>query len=214
MDEGGSPLARHLAGGAEVDDARAYDLVLPEIERVLTLTDDYEFLWHDVWQRIADAMESFARGSSTVEEFTDEKLSLILLASDVYSSSGFSPTKHGAPFTAISHYARGELYLIARPVTGGWSYRMDFPYYSWAETIIRPRITRRDFSGLVTRLNQLERMAEGNWKIDKSELASAIKFATEDGSPGRSSLMPETVVEETRAVIRQASASSASGTQG
>lgn len=212
-DEGGSPLARHLAGGAEVDDARAYDLVLPEVEKVLTRTDDYEFLWHDVWQRIAGAMESFERGSSTVEEFTDEKLSLILLAPDVYSSSGFRPTKHGAPFTAISRNARGQLYLIARPVTGGWSYRMDYPYYSWAETIVRPRIIRRDFSELVARLNRLEKMAEGNWNVDKSELASAVKFAAEDGSPGRSSLAPETVVEETRAALGQENVSSASGAQ-
>lgn len=213
IDEGGSPLARHLAGGAPIDDARAYDLVLPEVERVLTHTDDYEFLWHDVWQHIEDAMETFEKGSSSVEEFADEKLSLILLAPDVYSSTRFRPTKHGAPFTAISRYSRGELYLIARPVTGGWSYRMDFPYYSWAETIVRPRIIRRDFSKLVARLNQLESVAEGNWKVDNSEMASAVKFAEEDGSPGLSSLTPETVVNETRAALRETSASTASGAQ-
>lgn len=214
MDEGGSPLARHLAGGLPFDDARAYELILPEVERVLTYIDDYEFLWRDVWQRIVDAMESFERGTSTVEEFRDEKLSLVRLAPEIYSSSGFRPTKHGAPFTAISQYAHGELYLIARPVTGGWSYRMDFPYYSWAETIVRPRIIRRDFSGLVNRLNQLETTADGAWNLDKSELASAIKFAAEDGSPGRSSLKPETVAEETRSALKEASVKSTSGASG
>src|SRR5882762_8477927 len=34
-DEGGSPLARQLAG-KQVDDARAYELVLTEVERVIT----------------------------------------------------------------------------------------------------------------------------------------------------------------------------------
>ena len=213
-DEAGSPLARHLAGGAPFDEARAYELVLPEVEKVLTRTDDYEFLWHDVWQRIVDSMESFERGSSTVQEFTDEKLSLILLAPDIFSSSGFRPTKHGAPFTAITRNAHGELYLIARPVTGGWSYRMDFPYYSWAETVVRPHIIRRDFSALVAKLNQLEKMEEGNWRVDNSEMASAIKFAADDGSPGRSSLAPETVVEETRAVLRQTNATTTYGASG
>src|SRR5207244_3119209 len=41
----GSPLARHLAGKQVDDDARAYELVLPEVEGVLTRTDNYEPLW-------------------------------------------------------------------------------------------------------------------------------------------------------------------------
>ncbi|MBC7912173.1 MAG: hypothetical protein H7Y30_16825, partial [Pyrinomonadaceae bacterium] len=129
MDEAGSPLARHLAGGAKFDDARAYELVLPEVERVLTRTDDYEFLWRDVWQRIASALESFERGSSKVTEYGDAKLSVITLAPELITSPNFKATKHGAPYTAISRYARGELYLIARPLAGGWSYRLDYPYY-------------------------------------------------------------------------------------
>jgi len=35
----GSPLARRLSGDAVLDDARAYELVLPEVERVLTHTN-------------------------------------------------------------------------------------------------------------------------------------------------------------------------------
>src|SRR5436190_15671840 len=69
-DEVGSPLARQLAGG-EVDDARAYELVLPEVERVLTRTDDYESLWRDGWESIAIAIESFERGESSVTELVD-----------------------------------------------------------------------------------------------------------------------------------------------
>jgi hypothetical protein len=211
MDEAGSPLARHLAGEAVPDHARAYALVLPEVERVLTRIDDYEFLWRDVWARIAAAMESFERGASKVEEFTDEKLSLITLAPDVHSSAGFKPTKHGAPFTAISRYARGELYLIAQPLGDGWSYRADFPYYSWAETIVRPRVVRRDFSALVARLNELEHAATGEWKIDRSEMSSALKFAGPDQAPAQSGLQPETVAAETRAALREARAPSAVG---
>src|SRR5712671_4581801 len=38
-DNTGSPLARQLAGTAVADDARAYELVLPEVEGVLTRTN-------------------------------------------------------------------------------------------------------------------------------------------------------------------------------
>lgn len=211
MDETGSPLARHLAGGAVSDHARAYELVLPEVRKVLERTDDYEFLWRDVWQRISAALESFERGTSKVEEFSGEKLSVITLAPEIYSSNGFNPTKHGAPYTAISHYARGELFLIARPSSGGQSYRIDYPYYSWAETVVRPRIARKDLSSLVARLNDLETRAEGVWKVDRSELSSAAKFVDQNGAPAISSLAPEIVTEETRAALREMRERSAVG---
>ncbi len=203
MDEAGSPLARHLAGGSSCDDARAYELILPEVERVLTRTDDYEFLWRDVWQRIADALESFERGSSKVTEYEDAKLSVITLSPELLTSPNFKATKHGAPYTAISQHARGELYLIARPLAGGWSYRLDYPYYSWAETAVRPPIARRDLGALVARLNELEKSSGGEWLVDRSELASAAKFAGQDKTPALSGLAPEIVAEETRTALLQ-----------
>jgi hypothetical protein len=36
---------------------------------------------------------------------------------------------------AISKFAKGELFLIAIPTSSGWFYRIDYPYYSWAETV-------------------------------------------------------------------------------
>src|SRR5213082_2687333 len=51
-EDAGSPLARHLAGQGEADEARSYELILPEVWNVLTRTNDYEFLWRDVWERI------------------------------------------------------------------------------------------------------------------------------------------------------------------
>ena len=61
-------------------------------------------------------MESFERGASTVIEFADAGLSLVNLAPDVFSESGFNPTRHAAPFTAISRYAHGQLFLITTPL--------------------------------------------------------------------------------------------------
>jgi hypothetical protein len=199
-DEGGSPLARQLAG-EQVDDARAYELVLPEVERVLTRTDDYESIWRESWERIATAIESFELGTSTVTELADAKLSVITLAPEVFSSSGFNPTRHAAPYTAVSRYAHGQIYLITTPVGRGWTYRIDYPYYSWAETLVRPRIARRDLTVLLRRLNEIEGNLDGQWKLDSSEMTSAVKFVVAGGVVGVSTLVPDLVASSLRAAL-------------
>ncbi len=201
-EESGSPLACQLAGETVDDDARAYDLVLPEVERLLNKIDEYEPLWRSAWEKTATALESFARGSSKVTEFEDAGLSLVTLAPDVFSPSGFNPTRHAAPYTAISHYAKGRLFLIATPLRNGWTYRIDYPYYSWAETVVRPRIERRDLSPLLQSLNQIEPEGEGVWKFDKSEMTSAIKFLGADGTLGKSMLAPDEVAKFSAPVYR------------
>jgi hypothetical protein len=126
-----------------------------------------------------------------VTEFGD--VSLVTLAPDIFSPSGFNPTRHAAPYTAISHYAKGRMFVITTPLHSGWSYRVDYPYYSWAETVVRPRIARRDFSALLTKLNQSERNGAGVWKSDNGEMTSAIKFLGEDGTLAASTLAPDDV---------------------
>lgn len=192
-EESASPLASQLAGETITDEARAYELILPEVERLLTKTDEYESLWRSPWDRIAMAIKSFERGASKVTEFPDAGLSLVTLAPEVFSPSGFNPTRHAAPYTAISRYAKGRLFLITTPMQNGWAYRIDYPYYSWAETVVRPLIPRRDFSELLTELNQLEREDAGKWKLDDGEMTSAIKFLGADGTLATSMLMPDEV---------------------
>jgi Family of unknown function (DUF6687) len=187
-DEGlASPLARYLNSGAPVGEAQAYELVLPKVERLLENIDQFEPLWKDEWQRIAAGLDSFQDGRSRVIENHSSKLSLIVL--DPKDFAEFTP------FTAISHNARGNLYLIARKVAGGWSYRVDYPYYSWAETVVRPEIERRDLSTVVALLNEKEK-AEGNrsgeWRTDNSELSSSLKLFAVNGE-AVSALTPESV---------------------
>jgi len=191
--EAGSPLAAYLAGKEINDDAEAYELVLPEVERVLRNTGDYESLWRSGWEAIANAIESFEKGKSTVEEHHDAHLSLITLAPEVFSPSGFNPTRHAAPYTAISHYARGQIFLIATPFRDGWIYRIDYPYYSWAETVVRPEVKRHDFAGLISRLNQIEQNRDGRWKLDNSEMTSVVKFL-DAGTSAASRLRPDELV--------------------
>jgi hypothetical protein len=198
--DSGSPLAGYLAG-VKVDEPRAYELVLPEVERVLTHIDDYEHLWRAAWEKIARAVESFERGSSHVTESPDSGVSLVTLAPEVFSPDGFDPSRHGAPFTAISRYARGSLILIATPLKNGWAYRIDYPYYSWAETIVRPRVKRHDFAHLLTELNQLESGLAGGWKMDTSEMTSALKFLGSDGKFAASMLTPDEVAARFHAML-------------
>ncbi|MDQ3134538.1 MAG: hypothetical protein M3Q76_07000 [Acidobacteriota bacterium] len=199
-----SPLARHLAGGAEeVDEARAYALVLPEVERVITQTDAFEHLWHDEWAKIEASLESFGRGASRVEEDAETGLSIITLARDLYGARGFTPTRHAAPYTAITEHARGRIYLIAIPLEKAWGYRVDYPYYSWADTVVRPRIRRHDFAPLIARLAELEQNRVGRWQLDTEGLSSAFNFARAGGLLCASSLAPDEIAEHLRAALRE-----------
>lgn len=200
--DSGSPLAASLAGATVDDEARAYELVLPEVENVLTKTDEYEYLWRSGWEQLARAIESFERGGSRVEEFVDAGLSLVTLAPEVFSATGFNPARHAAPYTAISHYARGKLFLIATPLNAGWSYRIDYPYYSWAETVIRPRIKRHDFTQPLNELNQLDSRSYGEWKLNRGEMTSAIKFLGSDDQLAGSKLQPDEVAKTVRTALK------------
>jgi hypothetical protein len=149
----------------------------------------------------AAAIDSFERGTSNVTEFADAQLSLIALAPEVFSPSGFNPTRHAAPYTAISRYAHGRIFVITTPVAGGWVYRIDYPYYSWAETIVRPRIVRHDLTACLNQLNEIERNRGGEWKFDTSEMTSAVKFLGADGTLSASTLEPDEVTSVLRASL-------------
>lgn len=190
--EEGSPLARLLAGEEVDDDARAYELVLPEVERLLTNINAYESLWREGWNNVAAAIESFEQGNSSVNEYAG--VSLIKLAPELFDGAGFSPTRHAAPYTAISRYAKGELFLIAIPANGGWFYRLDYPYYSWAETVVRPPIKRRELTSALDLLNSQEN-GSGRWQTDDREMTSAVKFLDEHRMLAVSRLEPEDVVD-------------------
>jgi len=180
------PLAGWLAG-EEMDDARAYELVLPQVEQLLANVNAYEFLWREGWNNVALALESFARGESRVVEYHDSRISLITLSPKLIN-----------PIMAISKHARGELFLIATPAPGGWFYRLDYPYYSWAETVTRPHIPRRDLKNALATLSEKEGNRDGQWngqwKTDDREMTSAAKFLDDAGELQVSRLEPDKVV--------------------
>ena len=189
----GSPFARLLAGEEVDDDARAYELVLPKVEHLLANINDYESLWRDGWQSVVAAIESFEQGRSKVVECSD--ISVVTLAPELFDGAGFSPTRHSAPFTAISKFAKGELFLIAIPTTSGWFYRIDYPYYSWAETVVRPHIPRRDLAPALQLLNSREPNHDAHWQPDNREMTSAVKFLDPAATLAASRLEPDEVAE-------------------
>ena len=100
------------------------------------------------------------------------------------------------------------MFLIATPLEKGWAYRIDYPYYSWAETVVRPKIGRRDLSQVMKQLNELEQNSSASWKVDSSELASAAKFSDENGKLAASMLQPEVVTNTVRAAAVESIAAS------
>ena len=174
-----SPLASWLAGAEVDDDARAYELVLPEVERLLTNINDYESLWREGWNHVALALESFASGKSKVVELPG--ISLVNLEPGLQS-----------PKMAIAKHARGELFLTATPASDGWFYRLDYPFYSWAETVVRPRIERRDLESAFLMLNTKEQ--NGSWVSDNRELTSIARFVDTEGKMTSSRVPPDEVV--------------------
>jgi hypothetical protein len=191
-----SPLAGSILNEAVTDDARAYEAVLPQVESLLSNPAAFESLWRDGWHRISTSMQSFESAKSRVQELGATGVTLITLAQDLFGAHGFNPASHLVPFTAIARFAKGELFVVSMPSDNGWYYRIDYPYYSWAETVVRPRITRRDLSSIVDGLNRRERSPRGRWQKDDRELTSAVKFADENGELVVSGLMPEEVVSE------------------
>ena len=189
----GSPLARLLAGEEVYDDGYAYELVLPKVEHLLTNIDEYESLWRDGWESVVSAIESFEKGKSSVVEHSD--ISIVTLAPELFDGTGFSPTRHSAPYTAISKFARGKLFLIAIPTSSGWFYRIDYPYYSWAETVVRPHIARRDLGPALQLLNSRETNPNGRWQTDNREMTSAVKFLDSAGTLAASRLEPDEVAD-------------------
>ena len=205
----GSPLAQFLNGGNPVDDAKAYELVLPEVEKLITNIDAYEHLWRDGWEQVATAIESFEKGASVTEELTEVNTTLVTVSPDIFGPSGFDPNRHGVPVIAISRYALGELYLIATPYESGWSYRFDYPYYSWAETVVRPKLERRNLTPLLARLNEIERNTKGRWQPDGSEMTSAVKFLDGTKALAASGLRPD----EVAAIVRSEELTRSAGAQ-
>ncbi|HEU5059305.1 MAG TPA: DUF6687 family protein [Kofleriaceae bacterium] len=183
-EDGVSPLASQVRGAPVDDDEEAYRLVLPVVGELVAAPDRFEPLWRDGLAAIDRAMDGFAAGRSRVDEDPAHLVSAVQLERGV----PLEAARH-----AISHHASGRLYLIASELAGGgWSYRIDWPYWSWAETVDRPRIERVDLEPLAARLRALD--PGGTWRLQRGHISDSLEAA---GSRAR----PEEVAAEVRAAL-------------
>jgi len=60
---------------------------------------------------------------------------------------------------------------------------------------VRPRVERRDLSGILQTLNEMEGNRSGVWQADSREMTSAAKFFDEKKKLIASTIKPEEVVE-------------------
>lgn len=60
--------------------------------------------------------------------------------------------------------------------------------------MVRPKVNRHDFGALISQLNQIEQNQDGRWKLDTSEMTSAVKFLDASNTLADSSLRPDEVV--------------------
>ena len=183
-EDGTSPLAGQIRGAPVDDDEECYRLVLPVLGDLLADPDRFEPLWRDALAAIDVVMEGFASGRSRVDEDPAHLVSSIQL-------DGAAPLE--AARHAISHHARGRLYLIASEAEGGgWRYRVDWPYWSWAETVDRPRVETVDLETAAARLRAID--PDGAWRVQRGHLADALESA-------RSRARPDAVAAELRAAL-------------
>jgi hypothetical protein len=172
-----SPLAACVHGGTVTDDEHAYRLVLPVIGDLLARPDRFEDLWRAGLEQIDAAMDSFAGSRSTVDEDADHLVSLVRLAAGASAAERFDPTSHSAALHAVSHHAGGLLTVIASEASDRrWRYHVDWPYWSWADTVVRPRVDRVDLAPVAARLSDLEPPAPAapRWQVDRGGLSSAL----------------------------------------
>lgn len=67
-----------------------------------------------------------------------------------------------------------------------------------AETVVRPRVERRDLTGALQLLNAKETNIEGRWQTDNREMTSAVKFLGNSGTLAASRIKPDDVAEVLR----------------
>lgn len=182
-----------IAPGCDGDEARAYSLALPQIGRLLSDPGSFEALWRPSWDALMRCVESFESGRSTVQNDPDGRLSVVLLEPEILGNGRFHPTAGDVTSTAMAPRVRGEWVAISTPRAGGWTWRVERAFHSWADTVVRPRFARRPGAPAVARLSALEGSTSGTWRPGRGSLGCALSFVDDGGRPAISTLSPEAV---------------------
>ena len=183
-----SPLRSLFRRRDEPKEALYYKELLPLLPDLFKKKNDYRHLWRESFDHIIASMTLFERGAIGLEEYEEERLTIIL--NDV------PPARE-----AIDAYCKGDLFLLIedrKQREGGYRYELAYRYYAWAETVRRPAISQIEMEGLAHGLNQLESSSSKKWRVDppRLPLTTALRFGTDDrrGRGTISTLPPQTVI--------------------
>jgi hypothetical protein len=180
-----SKKTRYRGGqGSDSYESACYKALLSMLPELLADRDPYRHLWEPPFKKVVDSIEQFERGLIGVEEYSKERLSIVV--------NSVPPERQ-----AIDTYCEGDIFLIIEdrgPL--GCGYELAYRYYAWADTIRRPAIRRLSVERLAEELNQRETIRTGKWQTKFSAQSTCIlKFVDESGKRALSALPPYHVAQ-------------------
>jgi hypothetical protein len=189
-----SPLASSMKGlGAEEQDGLCYTKMLELLPTLLSNPRTHQQLWQEEYKRILTSFEAFEKGDIILKEFPQERLSVIV--------SKERPSEY-----AIDRHCQGDLYLIVQVQSEGFCYDLEYRYYSWAETVTRPKLHHIPMERLASRLNVYDGRALGRWMSQDypgQSLTSVLKYTNPQGESLPSRFPFENVAGYIRDYIRE-----------
>ncbi|HLG21473.1 MAG TPA: DUF6687 family protein [Candidatus Manganitrophaceae bacterium] len=191
-----SPFIPQLAGYPGPKEAFFYKTLLPLLPDLFRKKDEYRALWREAYDEILQSMELFEKGIIGVEEYEQERLSVVI--------DERRPARQ-----ATDHHCQGNLFLVIEDrerVEGGFGYELEYRYYAWADTVTRPPIVMIPMESLAEHLNRHEGPADGKWMTRDyagRSMTSVLKFTDEKGTRCLSRLYPEQVIQLVLSHLRQ-----------
>ncbi len=189
-----SPFRNQWAKSKGPKEAIFYKTLLPLLPDLFKKREEYRDLWRKQFDEIMASMELFERGAIGVEEYREERLTIII-------------DKTPPARQAVDLYCEGDYFLIildqsrlekaGKPASVGFGYELLYRYYSWAETVRRPAIPKMSMALLAEDLNRQETAAVGKWKttFPGQSLTCSLKFVDDAGRRSLSALPPNRVAQ-------------------
>ena len=170
-----------------------YKTLLQELPGIIKQKDEYSNLWRGKFDKIVASMEMFEKRAIWVQEYNDVGLTVVI--NDVKP----------AP-QAIDYYCKGDIFLIiednGRPNgrdKGRYGYELSYRYYSWADTIRRPHISKLSTTHLAEYLNRNEKASIGKWRSPTPDQpfdsTKVLSFTDDRGAPRLSTIPPDEVTK-------------------
>ena len=184
-----SPFRKQWKSSSGPKEAIYYKTLIQELPDLIKRKDDYSSLWRGKFDKIVASMEMFEKRAVWVEEYRDEKLTVIV-----------DNTKP-AP-QAVDYYCKGDAFLVVHENKGKYSYDLSYRYYSWADTVRRPAISKPPTTHLAEYLNKHEKASTGKWRSTYTgqpfDSTSVLSFTDDKGHPCFSAITPD---EMTKSVL-------------